>query len=401
MRIAYIAPYQGPGLLKSRPIVTNLSLAGSIKTELIAGLLSENNHEVEIISQGEVVQLQCKRYPAFCESTLLYPNIPVYYASALPVRFLNGLWSSRQTLGLLKSRHWHSPYDLVIIYNLKLPQLVSAKYAIQRLGVPVVFQYEDDAFVDIAGKVTGEAGFKGRLERRRASVVLPALSGCMAASPHLLSQVSPSIPKLLMRGVIGKDILDAVEQRQEGRKNWVLFSGTLQRIKGIEQLITAWRTLDLPDWELHITGDGDLASTLRTMSEDTPRTVFHGLVSRLELVRLMCLAKICINPHDVSHTPGNIFAFKIIEYLAAGAHVISTPMGSLEKEVERGMTYIPDNSPETIAVALKQVILAETWSCTAKEYVIDSYGPRSMARILDELLQQASAYYSRRKGHRC
>jgi len=67
------------------------------------------------------------------------------------------------------------------------------------------------------------------------------------------------------------------------------------------------------------------------------------------------MATIGINPHHVSETPGNVFAFKIIEYLASGAHVITTPMGPLEKELEAGVTYMPDNSPATIAAALELV----------------------------------------------
>lgn len=390
MRIAYIAPYQGPSLIKARPIVRNLSLAGSVKMELIAGLLNAQKHRVEIISQGEVVELQCKLYPSFRESEPFHPDIPIFYASALPIRFLNGLWSSRRVLNLFKHRHQRSPYDLVIIYNLKLPQIACADYAMRRLGLPVVFEYEDDAFVDIAGK----EGAKARIPfGRDISKLLSIVAGCLAVSPHLLSQLPPTIPKLLLRGVVGQDLMQSSERMSIVKKNWVLFSGTHYRSKGIKQLIEAWRELSMPDWELHITGHGELTSILQKMVKNDPGIVFHGLVSRQELVRLMCSAKVCINPHDLSQTPGNVFAFKIIEYIAAGAHVVSTPMGALEDEMESGMTYMPDNHPATIAAALKQVILGATWRRTARQYVLDMYGPQSISMKLDMLLQQASAYH--------
>src|SRR5574341_1336860 len=103
----------------------------------------------------------------------------------------------------------------------------------------------------------------------------------------------------------------------------------------------------------------------------------------------MCSAKVCINPHDVSQTPGNIFSFKFIEYLAAGAHVISTPMGALEKEIESGMTYMPDNNPETIAATLKRVIIGGEWRETAALHVCEMYGSRTISNALDELLRLA------------
>ena len=140
------------------------------------------------------------------------------------------------------------------------------------------------------------------------------------------------------------------------RKNWVLFSGAHTRSKGIEQLIAAWKIAGLSDWELHITGHGELTEILQLQLHGINDIVFHGLIDRQELVPLLCSAKICMNPHKLSQTPGNVFAFKIIEYLAAGTHVISMPMGVLEKEIKRGITYIPNNTPDTIVATLRQVI---------------------------------------------
>ena len=390
MRIAYIAPYQGAGLLKSRPIVTNLSLAGSVKIELITELLSALKHEVEIISQGEVIDLKCKWYPSICETEAFNPAIPIYYASVLPIRFLNGWWSSKRTLALFKARHKRSPYDLVIIYNLKLPQIACADYAMHYLGLPVVFEYEDDAFVDLRGNAeTNTVSPLGT----DASSLLRQVAGCMAASPYLLSQLPAGIPKLLLRGTVGIDLMELSDRMRNAKENWVLFSGTHYRSKGVNQLIEAWRELKMPGWELHITGYGELTSTLQKMVEGEPNIVFHGLVGRQELLCLMCSAKICINPHDVSQTPGNVFAFKILEYIAAGAHVISTPMGALEKEIESGMTYMPDNDPATITHALDRVIRGSEWRRTATRYVLNKYGPQPLSIALDKFLQQASEYH--------
>src|SRR4051794_31296284 len=130
MRIAYIAPYQGTGLIKRRPIVRNLSLAPNVKIALIAELLRKNSHSVEILSQGEVVECGFKFYPGFQEPEPFDVNIPVYYGSAFPLRFLNGLASSNSLLGLFKARHQVASFDLVMIYNLKPPQVVCASYAI-------------------------------------------------------------------------------------------------------------------------------------------------------------------------------------------------------------------------------------------------------------------------------
>jgi glycosyltransferase involved in cell wall biosynthesis len=155
-------------------------------------------------------------------------------------------------------------------------------------------------------------------------------------------------------------------------------------------LIAAWRSERIADWELHITGHGALTNSLRQMAENVPGVIFHGLVSRQKLVELMCSARICINPHAVSQTPGNVFAFKIIEYLAAGAHCVTTPMGTfLEPDIEAGITYMPDNLPETIAATLKKVIEDRQYEHLATEAVQKAYRPEAVSTSLDQFLKQA------------
>ena len=388
MRIAYVAPYHGPTLLERRPIVRNRSMASATKIGLIAGLLRSSAHDVEIISQGAVIESAFTFYPSFVEPQPFHPEIPIFYGSVLPVRRLNGLWSNGRTLHLLKARHRAAPYDLVIIYNLQGPQLACARHAIRRLGLPVVLEYEDDRFVNVQGQAV-EDGFALRRDKRAAQELFRQVSGCIAVSPHLLSQLPAGIPTLLLRGVVGEDLVKAGAE-SSGRKNVVFFSGTHIASNGVAQLIEGWREVGLPDWELHITGAGQLTESLREMAAGVRGIVFHGLVSRPELVRLMCSAKICINPHQVSHTPGNVFAFKLVEYLSADAHVITTPMGILEKELEAGITYTPDNAPATIATTIARVVRERAYTRTAGEAARHTYGPAAVSKSLDTLLDQVA-----------
>ena len=386
MRIAYITPYQGPTLLKRRPIVLNLSMSNRIKIELVATLLSDCGHEVEVISQGEVVENSFTFYPSFSEPERFHPHIPIYYGSVLPMRRLNGFWSTARTLHIFKQRHRTKPYDLAIVFNLKDQQIACANYAIRHLGLPAILQYEDDRFVNVGGEVAN--GFAASRSTHAARRLLRSVSGCIGVSPHLLSQVPSGIPTLMLRGVIGDDVVKVSEESRGKKENIVLFSGTHISSNGVAQLIESWHNVGRTDWELHITGRGQLTDSLRQMAEGVAGIVFHGLVSRPELVRLMCSAKICVNPHQVSQTPGNVFAFKIIEYMAAGAHVITTPMGALEVELEAGITYMRDNSPKTIAATIRRVIEERGFERTAMEAAQKMYGPVTVSISLDELLNQ-------------
>ncbi len=201
------------------------------------------------------------------------------------------------------------------------------------------------------------AGLKAKLRRARELAVLRQAAGSICVSPHLQTRFSSDRPSLLLRGVISEQITaEARRSPAERRKNIVAFSGTFAHSKGLVPLIEAWKSIDLPGWELHIAGDGSIAGELRRLAAGHPSIKFRGLLDRHQNAAFLAEAKIGINPHELSATPGNVFAFKIIEYLAAGLHVISTPMGPVEPELEAGMTYIQDNSPARVAASLDDVI---------------------------------------------
>lgn len=372
-------------LKRRRPLRSNLALAGTLKIELIAELLRRGGHVVEILSQGEVVENSATFYPALAEANPSESAVPVRYASALPIRFINGRWSSNRLKALFKERHQATQFDLVILYNMKLPQLACGHYAYERLGLPVILEYEDDALVDIGGRYT--AGLREKLTHRSVNRMLQASAGAIGASPFLLGRLPKDRPSLLLRGVISDAIADCPEVPVADKRNWVTFSGTLFRSKGVEPLLQAWKSAPIDGWELHIAGDGELAERVRAESAGQKSIVLHGMLGRSENAALLRQSKICINPHELSETPGNVFAFKIVEYLAAGSHVITTPMGELEADLERGITYIPDNRPATIVDALHRVIVNHQFSATATREARARYGPDAVARSLDILIK--------------
>ena len=145
MRIAYVANYQGPALVEQRPIVRNLSMSNRVKIELVATLL-HRDPDVTVVSQGEVVDHRLTLYPRLTEPVRFHEQIPVECASCLPVKRLNGARSSLNAVRLLRSLHRRDPFDLVVVFNLKWPQIAAAQWAMRTLRIPVVLRVEDDAF---------------------------------------------------------------------------------------------------------------------------------------------------------------------------------------------------------------------------------------------------------------
>jgi glycosyltransferase involved in cell wall biosynthesis len=389
MRIAYVAPFQGAELLRRRPSKLNLALAANLKIELVAELLARRGHDVEIMSQGEVVENSTKFFPAFQEQVGGERRIPVFYASAFPVRYINGYWQGRELLSIFKSRHAEQPFDAAIIYNLKAPQVKVALHVAHTVHLPVIVEFEDDSFVDIVGQ---PVRLTLREQRRRARdvQVLQESVASICVSPHLQTRFDKDKPSLLLRGTISEEITGHARRSSSSqRKNIVAFSGTFTPSKGLGPLIEGWKTLNLLGWELHLAGDGRIADDLRRQADSVQSIKFRGLLNRDQNAAFLAEAKIGINPHELSATPGNVFAFKIIEYLAAGLHVISTPMGPLEAELEAGITYIEDNSAARIATALGDVIQGRHYERLAIDAAERLYGGEAVATALDSLLRRS------------
>ena len=394
MRIAYVAPYQGPTLLRRRPVVRNLSLGARSKIELIAELLHRRSHSVEILSQGEVIERECKFFPGFQEEEAFHPDIPIYYAGVFPVRFLNGFYSSSNMLRLLKARHRIAPFDLVLIYNLKPPQVACANYAMQELGVPVILEYEDNSFFHFFGS----SGTKWTSEWRLAAVrrLLASLSGCIAGSTALLDQVTSRAHKLLLPGVVSEVITQATTKPISERENWAVFSGTHSQSLGIENLVKAWVIAKVPGWQLHLAGEGDITPMLRDIARNDSSVVFHGILDYKRNAELLGRAKITVVPNDVTKTIG--FSFKTVECLAAGMHVITTRLTSLEnlpQDLKDGLTYLDDNQPETIAESLRWVIAERGYERTVQKATLDIYGPDVVSETLDRFVKQVKIDHTR------
>ena len=394
MRIAYIAPYQGNELRRRRPTLGNLALAGNLKIELVAEMLTGKGHDVEILSQGEVDERSLSYYPAFEEAPRFHPAVPVHYCSAFPVRRVQGAWSVARLVSLLRRQHRERPFDVALVYNFKEPQSLTALYAARVFKIPVVLEYEDDAFVDVLGR--SARGVRATFDRRLIRAVFRSISGCIGVSPYLLSQVPSTVPQLLLRGVIGRHIIDLADDPSIERQDWVVFSGTHSLAKGLVPLLEAWRLCRPPGWQLHIAGHGGLTSQLKAAATGDSSIVFHGLLNREQNAQLLRQARIGMNPHDVSNQPGIVFAFKIIEYLAAGIHVVTTPMGEMERDLERGVTYITDNRAQTIAESLMRIIQEQAYKRTAVEAAHRAYSAEFVSAALDDLLCRVTG---RDRGH--
>lgn len=382
MKIAYIAGYQGPELIKKRTVIKNRALAGTRKIGMVITALSKAGHDVTVLSHGIDANNNFRYSKSFSEE--IENNVFITYASSFGCKGLNVLFALSSLFFLFKKVHKNNKIDIVILYNLALPEVFVGIYA-NFLKIPIILEYEDSAFVSRYGKVDLKSFFR----RTYLSFVINKLSGCFAPSPELLSEIG-SNNSYLLRGVVGNSLLEKINNSAIKKENIVLFAGSHNKSKGLDLLLKGWVLEKIPGWELHICGYGALTEELKEKYKDNLDIVFHGFVSNQILSELLVKAKICINPHRESANVGNVFPFKLIEYIVSGSHVISSRMGKFEKEFESVITYLPDLSPDNINNTIKEVISRELLvNIETQKYVINKYCLRTVGKELNEIISNS------------
>lgn len=350
MNIAYIAGYQGEELIIRRQIEKNRALAGTQKIKLVSDMLRDLGHFVRIYSHGITARSNLKFDNSFSEKSNSNLGTEVIYAASLACKGLNIFISAFSLLRIFINELKENHYDIVIVYNLSLPEILISWYA-WKLNIPVILEYEDSAVVSSKGKID----FKSFLKRFYIPYVKKLYKGIFAASPELLDEFGNK-PKMLLRGIVENTISPRDFIPNEEKSKVILYSGGLSENKGIDRLVQGWLKYPIDGWVLHITGDGEMKELVEELSQDEEKIVYHGNVQRSELATLLLNATICVNPHRCSDKVGNISPFKLVEYLASNNVVVTTPICVFEKFMNPALVITKNDSAEAIMDGIRYAV---------------------------------------------
>jgi glycosyltransferase involved in cell wall biosynthesis len=242
--------------------------------------------------------------------------------------------------------------SLLWIYNGYAFECRFALEFIGQTGCPLVIELEDMPF---ARKRPGN--IKPRLDDYYMKRVLPMASMVTCVNDVIPDTLHLARDKIyLLPGLVDRDLIEASAGRQpfSTPRFTAGYFGNLSAEKGADLVLRLSENLP-PDWQLAVTGSGPLAPDFFRLAKRHPeRLKFTANASGQELLANMFACDAIINPHaPISNMGDGVFPFKVIEALASGRLVISTPLPKCGIDLESSVLFV-DHDVNSLSNALSE-----------------------------------------------
>ena len=200
-------------------------------------------------------------------------------------------------------------------------------------------------------------------------------------------------PCLIMEGICDFDLKGIPLPEYDSKKKVFLYTGSLNVIFGIKNLVEAFIKADMKDAELHLYGWGDYVEELKEKAKENANIFYFETIPNEEIVKRQSQATYCINPRPVGDLYTKYsFPSKTIEYLISARPVITTKLPCITEEYNPYVFWFDDDTIDGIAKTLKrQVTIDESELIEkgrrARQYILNEKNNKQQVRKLIDILK--------------
>lgn len=187
-----------------------------------------------------------------------------------------------------------------------------------------------------------------------------------------------SKPYVVIEGQVDSGMIHKRNDLKDKYKERVcLYSGSLNRIHGIEYLVEGFLQANLPHTELHVYGEGDYSDELLEMCKLYRNIKYFGVKYNDAIVDAQIRATLLINPRPTNQEFVKYsFPSKNMEYMVSGTPVLTTRLPGMPAEYEP-FVYILDEETSSGMCNCLQHILKES------DDVLHDFGKRAKKFVLE------------------
>ena len=355
MNIAYNAHYVGREFVK-RYSPRNYSVAGTLKSQSIARALLKLGHQVTVYSTGvnEVGTIiapfhEVEHYPE--------GDLVIKYSCIIGFHRMGPLTESIHFFRLLKENQ-KNKFDAYVYYNINMGTII--QFPVFRKAIRII-DYEDNVFNKA---LVGGRAKNLYLKRFFYNKLVKGTQGMFAVCQGMMRDVQIK-HKVLTPGIINDEVCEVITSRinylEDGKPVHLIIMGGMGYDKGTDILIQSLKYVKTP-CVLDFYSNLDIYKPALTYLKDLPtfhQVNFKGYQPHKDLISildkeadiLLCTTlSLGVPPQSAG------FPSKMLEYCATGRPVVSSELAKLDEEFNRHITYFTEETPESIAQAIEEVI---------------------------------------------
>lgn len=320
-----------------------------------------------------------KNISIYCIGSILIPLI------SLVTRFI-GL-----SIRLIKDNYKNKDKTTIIIYSIHTPLLLSA-YLLKCINknfklcliVPDLPQYMSPNNSKVY-----------RLFKKIDSIIINKILKNIDSFILLTSEMSKFVnkakkPEVIIEGIYNQK--NVIESRKKEKRKTIMYSGTLHKVYGIENLINSFKMIENKDYRLWICGKGDYEDNIKEDIKEDSRIIYWGQLAQDKIFEMQKNATLLVNPRlpndDYTHYS---FPSKTMEYLASGTPCIMRLLPSLPEEYLQHL-FISGNSDIELKNKIVEVLeysesFLSDFGSKASKFILEKKNPISQVNKILPIIE--------------
>jgi glycosyltransferase involved in cell wall biosynthesis len=283
--------------------------------------------------------------------------------------------------------------DAVLFYNFKLQTAIPGAVSATLSRASLLVEYEDGMFVD-----PETVGIVRQIATTLRATVGRLLDGGICANT-MLAETLPTANVAIIRGFPSIGMPAELPTPIASDSPVVMFSGRFDEVRGIDTflavapLVTA-RTEDVTFWVAGY-GDDEICNRIKRETEalDCDATYF-GTLPWEEYRQRIVSADVLVNLQDPTLAVSRYtFPSKLLDYMSAGAMVVSTEVGDLNSTLAAELcltTFNQDAIATAIATGLTDERLAAEYGARARRWVETNCSDKTVGAKIRDVINRAS-----------
>jgi glycosyltransferase involved in cell wall biosynthesis len=293
--------------------------------------------------------------------------------------------------------------DVIVLYSVATNGLQTV-YLAKKFGIPVVFRA-----IDILHQLVPYCILRAStkfFEKKVYSKVDIILTITPKLSNYVITMSAEPSKVTLLPLPVDTELFHPSPSSTEIRHKWgldsddqlIVFIGTLHDFSGLIEVIRQLSTIikECPKVKLLIVGDGPYRSAIESTISGLAlqkQVAITGIQPYNTMPDYINLASICINPFLLTDATRDIFPSKIVQYLACGKVVVSTPLPGVKALIsgeQQGIVYTDNGPPmaQEIVSLLKSTERRDRLGLAGLAHVLQVNSHKSIASKLESYLEQ-------------